>query len=436
MLGIKEIYIEDVREGIREDFVFRWFRANAVYEGVYLLGHLDRRPLISNTSSISPGRPAPMRSPMARPARARPGAFELSAYALNPDIKIIAPGATGRSRAAPICSNSPKSTRSRSPRTRRARRLSPSTPTSCTPPRKEKCWRDPAQEAPEYVHMRTISPKRTRQGDHHQGRLRTWRCRSIDGVRMSPATLLAKLNEYGATTASAASTSWRTFRRHEVARRLRDSRRHDSCLRPIVPIEEHHGSTAVGASEGRTDAALCRAHLLRLLVLSGARNAAGGDRQEPGACGRRSDAEALQGQCHGHRPRRAASRSIPDKLVTFEDDQGAYDQKDGRGFIQAQTHCGPAHAGKRATASSGRIAGWEPRWIAPPRFFLFAHSAASFSGVSAAAGATAALGVRTCGTRIACKREKAEARNDRSERHGRHPDESASAPPGVRRSSG
>jgi argininosuccinate synthase len=70
MLGIKEIFIEDVREEFVRDFVFPMFRANAVYEGVYLLGTSIARPLISkHLIEIAPG-PAPMPSRMARPARA------------------------------------------------------------------------------------------------------------------------------------------------------------------------------------------------------------------------------------------------------------------------------------------------------------------------------------------------------------------------------
>ena len=69
LLGIKEIYIEDLREEFMSDFVFPMFRANAVYEGVYLLGTSIARPLISKRLKL-PAIPVPMPLPMARPARA------------------------------------------------------------------------------------------------------------------------------------------------------------------------------------------------------------------------------------------------------------------------------------------------------------------------------------------------------------------------------
>ncbi len=70
MLGIKEIFIEDVREEFVRDFVFPMFRANAVYEGVYLLGTSIARPLISKHLIEIAKKTAQMRLPMAQPARA------------------------------------------------------------------------------------------------------------------------------------------------------------------------------------------------------------------------------------------------------------------------------------------------------------------------------------------------------------------------------
>jgi argininosuccinate synthase len=69
-MGVKEIYIEDVREEFVRDFVFPMFRANTVYEGQYLLGTSIARPLIAKRLVRSPRRRAPTPSPMARPARA------------------------------------------------------------------------------------------------------------------------------------------------------------------------------------------------------------------------------------------------------------------------------------------------------------------------------------------------------------------------------
>jgi hypothetical protein len=88
----RNIYIEDVREEFVRDFVFPMFRANAVYEGVYLLGTSIARPLISKRLVEIAPKPAP--TPIAHGATGKGNdqvRFELSAYALNPDIKVIAP---------------------------------------------------------------------------------------------------------------------------------------------------------------------------------------------------------------------------------------------------------------------------------------------------------------------------------------------------------
>jgi uncharacterized membrane protein YgcG len=70
MLGVSEIYIEDLREEFVRDFVFPMFRANALYEGLYLLGTSIARPLISKRLVEIAAEPAPMPSATARPARA------------------------------------------------------------------------------------------------------------------------------------------------------------------------------------------------------------------------------------------------------------------------------------------------------------------------------------------------------------------------------
>ena len=87
MLGIKKdnIFIEDLREEFVRDFVFPMFRANALYEGVYLLGTSIARPLIAKRQSRSPARPAPTPSPTAPPARATTRCASSSRYyALEP----------------------------------------------------------------------------------------------------------------------------------------------------------------------------------------------------------------------------------------------------------------------------------------------------------------------------------------------------------------
>jgi argininosuccinate synthase len=92
MLGIKEIYIEDLREEFVRDFVFPMMRANALYEGVYLLGTSIARPLIGKRLiEIAEATGADAISHGATGKGNDQVRFELTAYALKPDIKVIAP---------------------------------------------------------------------------------------------------------------------------------------------------------------------------------------------------------------------------------------------------------------------------------------------------------------------------------------------------------
>lgn len=91
-LGIKEIYIEDLREEFTRDYVFPMFRANAIYEGEYLLGTSIARPLIAKRLiEIAKETGAQAISHGATGKGNDQVRFELGAYALNPDIKVIAP---------------------------------------------------------------------------------------------------------------------------------------------------------------------------------------------------------------------------------------------------------------------------------------------------------------------------------------------------------
>ncbi|MEM8843511.1 MAG: argininosuccinate synthase [Pseudomonadota bacterium] len=91
-LGVKEIYIEDLREEFVNDFVFPMFRANTIYEGEYLLGTSIARPLIAKRLiEIAKETGADAISHGATGKGNDQVRFELGAYALNPDIKIIAP---------------------------------------------------------------------------------------------------------------------------------------------------------------------------------------------------------------------------------------------------------------------------------------------------------------------------------------------------------
>src|SRR5690554_6322854 len=92
MLGIKEIYIEDLREEFVRDFVFPMFRANAIYEGEYLLGTSIARPLIAKRLiEIANETGADAISHGATGKGNDQVRFELGAYALKPGVKVIAP---------------------------------------------------------------------------------------------------------------------------------------------------------------------------------------------------------------------------------------------------------------------------------------------------------------------------------------------------------
>ena len=199
MLGIKDIRIVDVREEFVRDYVFPMFRANAQYEGVYLLGTSIARPLISkHLVDIAAETGADAVAHGATGKGNDQVRFELSAYALNPDIKVIAPWRdwSFKSRTdlldfaekhqIPIA----KDKRNEAPFSVDANLLHSSS--------EGKVLEDPWEEAPEYVYQRTLSPMQApdepteitisfKKGDPV----------AIDGKEMSPATLLARLNELG-----------------------------------------------------------------------------------------------------------------------------------------------------------------------------------------------------------------------------------------------
>ncbi len=199
MLGIKEIFIDDLREEFVRDFVFPMFRANAEYEGLYLLGTSIARPLIAKRQiEIARQVGADAVCHGATGKGNDQVRFELGYYALEPDMKIIAPWREWdfKSREALIDFAEKhqiqiaKDKRGEAPFSVDANLLHSSS--------EGKVLEDPWIEPPEYVHMRTISPKdapdvateivvRFEKGD----------AVAIDGVEMSPATLLTTLNELG-----------------------------------------------------------------------------------------------------------------------------------------------------------------------------------------------------------------------------------------------
>ncbi|MDP4593466.1 MAG: argininosuccinate synthase [Beijerinckiaceae bacterium] len=201
LLGVKpeHIFIEDLREEFVRDYVFPMFRANALYEGLYLLGTSIARPLIAK-KQIEIARKVGADA-VCHGATGKGNdqvRFELGYYALEPDIKIIAPWREWdlKSREALITFAEQhqipisKDKRGEAPFSVDANLLHSSS--------EGKVLEDPWVESPEYVHMRTISPEDAPDKvveitiDFEKGD-----AVAIDGQTLSPASLLARLNELG-----------------------------------------------------------------------------------------------------------------------------------------------------------------------------------------------------------------------------------------------
>ena len=335
MLGIEEIYVRDVREEFCRDFVFPMFRANAVYEGVYLLGTSIARPLISkHLIDIAKLTGADAIAHGATGKGNDQVRFELSAYALNPDIKIIAPWRdwSFKSRTdlldfaeknqIPVA----KDRQGEAPFSVDANLLHSSS--------EGKVLEDPSVEAPEYVHMRTISPEAApdrattitvgfERGDPV----------SIDGRRLPPHELLARLNALG---------------RDNGIGRLDLVENRFVGMKSRGVYETPGGTILLAAHRAMESLTLDRgaAHLKDEMMPRYAELIYYGfwfspEREMLQALIDRSQ-EHVEGEVRLKLYKgnvMVTGRSSPkslysDQLVTFEDDRGAYDQKDAAGFIK------------------------------------------------------------------------------------------------------
>ncbi|HVJ42665.1 MAG TPA: argininosuccinate synthase, partial [Dongiaceae bacterium] len=199
MLGIKEIFIEDVREEFVRDFVFPMFRANALYEGQYLLGTSIARPLISkHLIDIAKKTGADAVAHGATGKGNDQVRFELSCYALNPDIKVIAPwrewDLTSRTKLIEFAETHQipiaKDKRGEAPFSVDANLLHSSS--------EGKALEDPWQEPEEFVYQRTISPEAAPdKATYIEIEFNKGDAIALNGEKLSPATLLTKLNELG-----------------------------------------------------------------------------------------------------------------------------------------------------------------------------------------------------------------------------------------------
>jgi argininosuccinate synthase len=201
MLGIKpqNIFIEDLREEFVRDYVFPMFRANALYEGQYLLGTSIARPLIAKKQiEIAEKVGADAVAHGATGKGNDQVRFELTYYALKPDIRVIAPWREwelesrtklidfAEKHQIPIA----KDKRGEAPFSVDANLLHSSS--------EGKVLEDPAIEADSIVYQRTISPEEAPdKASYVEIAFERGDPVSIDGVAMSPATILTKLNELG-----------------------------------------------------------------------------------------------------------------------------------------------------------------------------------------------------------------------------------------------
>lgn len=199
MFGIKEIYVDDLRDEFVRDYVFPMFRANALYEGVYLLGTSIARPLIAKRQiEIARETGADAVAHGATGKGNDQVRFELAYYALHPDIKVIAPwrewDLTSRTTLIQYAEKHqipvPKDKRGEAPFSVDANLLHVSA--------EGKVLEDPGQEPPDYVYSCTVDPMDApdqptvveiafERGDPV----------AIDGKKLGPAALLTRLNELG-----------------------------------------------------------------------------------------------------------------------------------------------------------------------------------------------------------------------------------------------
>jgi argininosuccinate synthase len=337
MLGIKpeNIFVEDLREEFVRDYVFPMFRANALYEGVYLLGTSIARPLIAKKQiEIARRTGADAVCHGATGKGNDQVRFELSYYALEPGIKIIAPWrewdfksrealiAFAEQHQIPIA----KDKRGEAPFSVDANLLHSSS--------EGKVLEDPEQAPPPYVFQRTVSPMEApdRATAVSIGFLRGDAV-SLDGKACSPANLLATLNELGRDNGIG--------RIDLVENRFVGMKSRGVYETPggTILLAAHRAIESITLDRGA-------AHLKDELMPRYAELIYNGfwfspEREMLQAAIDKSQAH-VEGEVHLCLYKgnviitgRASSKSLySSSLVTFEDDKGAYDQTDAEGFIR------------------------------------------------------------------------------------------------------
>ena len=337
LLGIapENIHIEDVREEFVRDFVFPMFRANALYEGLYLLGTSIARPLIAKRLveiAAEVGADA-----VAHGATGKGNdqvRFELSALALNPGLRVIAPWrewtlqsrtqllAYAEANQIPIA----RDKRGEAPFSVDANLLHTSS--------EGKVLENPAEEAPDYVYQRTVAPEAAPdQAEMVEVGFERGDAVAVNGQAMSPASILTLLNEIGG--------------RHGVGRLdLVENRFVGMKSRGVyetpggtILLEAHRGIEQITLDAGA-------GHLKDSIMPRYAELIYNGFWFSP----EREMLQALIDKSQDHvtgtvriKLYKGSARTVArwsehslysEKHVTFEEDAGAYDQKDAAGFIR------------------------------------------------------------------------------------------------------
>ena len=337
LLGIKpeNIHIEDVREEFVRDFVFPMFRANALYEGLYLLGTSIARPLIAKRLveiAAETGADA-----VAHGATGKGNdqvRFELSALALNPHLRVIAPWrewslqsrtqllAYAEANQIPIA----KDKRGEAPFSVDANLLHTSS--------EGKVLENPAEEAPDYVYQRVTPVEQAPdQAEMVEITFERGDAVAVNGEAMSPATLLTALNELGSKHGVGVLDL--------VENRFVGMKSRGIYETPggTILLEAHRGIEQITLDAGA-------GHLKDSIMPRYAELIYNGFWFSP----EREMLQALIDKSQEHvtgtvrvKLYKGCARTVArwsdhslysEKHVTFEEDAGAYDQKDAAGFIR------------------------------------------------------------------------------------------------------
>ena len=335
MMGVKEIFVEDLREEFVRDFVFPMFRANTLYEGVYLLGTSIARPLIAKRQieiAIATGADA-----VAHGATGKGNdqvRFELGYYALKPDIKVIAPwrewDLTSRTKLIEYAEKHQipiaKDKRGEAPYSTDANLLHISY--------EGKALEDPWVAPHEDMFTRSVAPEKAPDAPEMiEVEFERGDAVAVNGKKLSPASLLAKLNELGG--------------KHSIGRLDMVENRYVGMKSRGV-YETPGGTILLAAHRGIESITLDRGamHLKDELMPRYAELIYNGYWWSP----EREMLQALIDKSQANVSgtvrlklfkgsvsvdgRKSPKSLYSEKVVTFEDDKGAYDQKDAAGFIK------------------------------------------------------------------------------------------------------